>query len=118
MSWFESRLGNLTGQVEKNVACPVFIFPESRVQGVYELDRLVEAGGSINFTVKSQFFRKDRTDQLAFFDSRGFLVDFVELAQVVDRVVNKPFSSFYSGSASISWALFSKFCIQSKQTLH
>jgi hypothetical protein len=79
---------------------------------------LVEAGGSINFAVKSQFFGKDRTDQLAFFDSRGFLVDFVELAQVVDRVVNKPFSSFYSGSASISWALFSKFCIQSKQTLH
>jgi hypothetical protein len=111
-------LGNLTGQVAKNDACPVFIFSKSLVQSVYELDRLVEAGSSKDFAVKSQLFGKDRTDQLAFFDSRGFLVDFVELAQVVDRVVNKPFSSFYSGSASISWALFSKFCIQSKQTLH
>ncbi|HEV3414680.1 MAG TPA: hypothetical protein VG101_19510 [Puia sp.] len=91
MSWFESRLGNLTGQVEKNVACPVFIFPESLVQAVDQLYRLVEPSGSINFAVKSQFFRKDRTDQLPFFYNRTFLVDFVKISQVVYRLVNQGF---------------------------
>ena len=84
---FESQRDHQMGQVDKRIACPIFFLSKSLVQAVYQLDRLVQSGGSKNFSLKSQFFWKNRTDYLTFLYSCSCMVDFVQVEEVVDGFI-------------------------------
>ncbi len=81
---FESQRDHQMGQVGFYTTCPIFIFSKCRVHTVYQLDCLVQPRGSKISSVKSQFFRKDRTDYLTFLYGSGCLIDFVQVGKVID----------------------------------
>ena len=62
---FESYRGHPTGQTRIFSLCPFFIFAGTRAQTVYQANGIIEMGGSNCKTIKRQFFRVNRTNDVS-----------------------------------------------------